>query len=102
MVDYIDSFRLQSLRKQGVLVDVLQHYRTLNVRHLLAENVPLYYFWMNEMGNHLCFMCLSPVVLQAYHDACKVLDKAEVFGADMIGFQDEIDVIKKYDNFFQL
>ena len=102
MVDYINSFQLRSLRKRGVLVDVLQHFRTLNVGHLLAENVPLYYFWMNDMGNHPRFTRLSPTILQAYHDACEALDKAEVFGADMIGFQDEIDVIKTYDNFFQL
>ena len=102
MVDYIGSFQLRSLRKHGVLVDIIQHYRTLNVGHLLVENVPLYYFWMNDMGNHPHFTHLSPTILQAYHDACESLDKAEVFGADMIGFQDEIEVIKKYDDFFQL
>ena len=102
MTDFISSFRLGSLRKRGVLVDVLQHYRTLNVGHLLAEDVPLYYFWMKDMGIHSRFLRLSPVILQAYHDTCEALDKADVFGAEMIGFQDEIEEIKKYDDFFQL
>lgn len=102
MVDFVGSFRLHSLRKRGVLIDVLQHHRTLNVGHLLAEEVPLYYFWMLEMAAHPCFLRLSPVILQAYHDTCEALDKAEVFGADLLGFQNEIDVIRKYDDFFQL
>jgi len=102
MVDFINSFQLRSLRKRGVLIDVVQHSRTLNVGHLLAEDVPLYYFWMPEMESHLCLLHLSPTILQAYHDTCEVLDKTEVFGTEMIGFQDEIDVIKKYDEFFQL
>lgn len=43
MVDFVNSFQLHSLRKRGVLVDVTQHHRTLNVGHLLAEEVSLYY-----------------------------------------------------------
>ena len=85
-----------------MLVDVVQHFRTLNVGHLLAEDVPLYYFWMNGMGDQPRFTRLSPVILQAYHDACKALDKAEVFGVDMIGFENDLGVIRQYDDFFQL
>ena len=62
MVDFVGSFRLHSLRKRGVLIDVLQHHRTLNVGHLLAEEVPLYYFWMSEMAAHPCFLRLSPAI----------------------------------------
>ena len=102
MIDFINSFQLRSLRKRGVLVDLARHYRTLNVGHLLAEDVPLYYYWMEEMGEQPCFIRLSPIVLQAYHDACEALDRAEVFAADMIGFQGELEVIKTYDDFFQL
>lgn len=101
MVDYVDSFQLRSLRKRGVLVDIAQHYRTLNVGHLLAEDVPLYYFWMAEMSSHPRFTRLSPMVLQAYHDACESLDKAGVFGAKMVGFQNELELIRDYDEFFQ-
>ena len=102
MVDFVNSFQLRSLRKRGVLVDVTQHHRTLNVGHLLAEEVPLYYFWMKEMGIRPCFLHLSPTILQAYHETCEALDKSEVFGGEMIGFQEEIDIIRKYDDFFQL
>jgi len=94
--------QLHDLWKHSVPVDIAQHYRTLNVGHLLAENILLYYFCMTEMGNHPHFTHLSPIILQAYHDECKALDKTEVFGAEMIGFEDEIEVIKKYDGFFQL
>lgn len=102
MVDYIGSFQLHSLGKRGVLVDIAQHYRTLNVGHLLVENVPFYYFWMNDMGNQPRFARLSPAILQAYNDACEALDKTQVSASDMIGFQDELDVIRSYDDFFQL
>lgn len=102
MVDFIHSFQLRRLRKRGVLVDIVQHGRNLNVGHLLAEDVPLYYFWMPEMDTHSHLLRLAPSILQAYHDACEALDKTEVFGSEMTGFQMEIDVIKKYDEFFQL
>ena len=101
MVDYVNAFQLHSLRKRGVLVDVTQRYRTLNVRHLLAKDVPLYYFWMAEMSSYPGFTRLSPMVLQAYHDTCESLDKAWVFGAEMVGFQNELELIRDYDEFFQ-
>ena len=102
MINYIASFRLCSLKKRGVLVDVVQHCRTLNVGHLLAENVPLYYYWMKDMESLPQFLRLSPVILQAYHDTCEALDKAEVFSVEMIGYQSKLDMIKRYDDFFQL
>ena len=102
MIDYVASFRLRSLKKRGVLVDVVQHCKTLNVGHLLAEDVPLYYYWMSEMETLPQFIRLSPTILQAYHETCEALDKAEVFGAEMIGYQREIDAIRRYDDFFQL
>ena len=43
MVNFVSSFRLCSLRKRGVLVDVLQHYRTLNVGHLLTSSYHLHH-----------------------------------------------------------
>ena len=102
MVDFVESFQLRSLKKRGVLIDVIQHCRTLNVGHLLAENVPLYYYWTREMEDHPCFLRLSPTILQAYYDTCEALDKTEVFARDMIGFRDQMDIIRKYDDFFQL
>lgn len=33
---------------------------------------------------------------------CKALDRTEVFGEDMMGFQDDIKTIKQYNEFFQL
>jgi len=54
------------------------------------------------MEAHPCFLHLSPTILQAYHDACETLDKADVFGEEMLEFQDKIDKIRKYNKFFQL
>ena len=102
MVDYVGSFRLRDLKKRGVFIDLLRYWRLLNIGHLLFENVPVYYFWQEEMDDYPCFTQLSPVILQAYHDTCSSLDRTEVSGEDMRGFQDDISTIKQYDEFFQL
>ena len=101
MVDYIASFKLRDLKKRGVFLDLLRHSKWLNIGHLLAENVPVYYFWQEDMDDYPCFTRLSPAVLQAYHDTCSSLDKTEVYGEEMLGFQDEVAMIKHYDEFFQ-
>lgn len=102
MVDYITCFKLRDLKKRGVFVDLPKEWRSLNIGHLLAENVPVYYFWQRETVNYPCFTQLSPSVLQAYHDTCSLLDRTEVFGKEMMGFQNDVETIKHYDEFFQL
>lgn len=102
MVDYIKSFKLHDLKKRGVFIDLPRHWLVLNVGHLLAESVPVYYFWQEEMDDYPCFTRLSPTILQAYHNACDMLDKTEVLGDEMVGFKDDIDTIRRYDEFFQL
>ncbi|EDQ98716.1 uncharacterized protein LACBIDRAFT_296822, partial [Laccaria bicolor S238N-H82] len=102
MVDYIGGFKLRDLKKRGVFVDLPRHWHVLNIGHLLAENVPVYYFWQEDNDDYPCFARLSPTILQAYHDACDTLDRSELLEGDMMGFQDDIDAIKQYDEFFQL
>ena len=102
MVDYIASFKLRDLKKRGVFLDLPAQWKVLNIAHLLAENVPVYYFWQEETDDYPCFTRLSPSILQAYHDACDSLDKTEVFGSEMLGFQDDVETMKRYDDFFQL
>ena len=102
MVDYIAGFKLRDLKKRGVFLNLLRHWRLLNIGHLISENIPVYYFWQEGMDDYPCFTRLSPVILQAYHDACGSLDRTEVSGEDMLGFQDDIATIKCYDKFFQL
>ncbi|KIJ91334.1 hypothetical protein K443DRAFT_14485 [Laccaria amethystina LaAM-08-1] len=102
MVDYIAGFNLRDLKKRGVFLDLPVHWKSLNVAHLLAENVPVYYFWQEDTYNYPCFTRLSPSIIQAYHDACSALDKTEVFGEEMLGFEDSVETMKRYDNFFQL
>ena len=102
MVDFIAGFKLQDLKKKGVFLDLLSQWRTLNVAHLLAKNVPVYYFWQEDMDDYPCFTQLSPSILQAYHDTCGALDRTEVLGDDKVGLQDDIETIRSYDNFFQL
>lgn len=102
MVDYIGGFKLHDLKKRGVLVDLLGHWQVLNIGHLLTESVPVYYFWQEDVDDYPCFTWLSPTILQAYHDACNVLDRTKVFGGEMIGYQDDINAIRQYDEFFQL
>ncbi|EDR04305.1 uncharacterized protein LACBIDRAFT_330818 [Laccaria bicolor S238N-H82] len=70
--------------------------------HLLMENVPVYYFWQEDTDDQPCFVRLSPTILKAYHDTCDSLNKTEVFGNEMVGFQDDITTIKQYNEFFQL
>jgi len=48
MVDYIAAFCLRSLKKRGVFLDLVKNWHHLNIAHLLAEDVPVYYFWMEE------------------------------------------------------
>ena len=102
MIDYIAGFRLRDLKKRGVFVNLPRHWRSLNIGHLLAENVPVYYFWQEETDDYPCFTRLSPSILQAYHNTCSELDKTEVYGEAMAGFLDDIETIKSYDEFFQL
>jgi len=102
MVDYITGFRLRDLKKRGVFLNLPGNWRSLNIAHLLAENVPVYYFWQEDTDKYPCFTRLSPSILQAYHNACSSLDKTEVYGEEMLGFQDDIDTIRRYDEFFQL
>lgn len=102
MVEYISAFKLRDLKKRGVFLDLARQWRSLNVGHLLAEDVPVYYFWQEDSDDYPCFSRLSPTILQAYHDTCSALDRTEVFGEEMLGFQDDIDTIKRYDEFFQL
>ena len=101
MVDYIAGFRLRDLKKRGVFIDLLKHWRSLNIGHLLAEDVPVYYFWQEDTDDYPCFTRLSPAILQAYHDTCSSLDKTGVFGHEMAGYLDEVETIKLYDEFFQ-
>ena len=102
MIDYVGTFKLRDLKKRGVFLDLPRQWQVLNIGHLLVENVPVYYFWQEATDDYPCFTRLSPAILQAYYDTCDSLDKTEVFGDDMMGFQDEIDTIKQYDEFFQL
>ena len=102
MIDYIASFRLRNLKKRGVFIDLPRHWLSLNIGHLLAEEVPVYYFWQEDTNDYPCFTRLSPSILQAYHDTCSTLDKTEVFGNEMVAFGDDISVIRQYDEFFQL
>ena len=55
MVNYIESFRLCDLNKRGVFIDLHWQWRVLNIGHLLTENVPVYYFWQDDMDNYPCF-----------------------------------------------
>ena len=101
MVDFIAGFRLRDLKKRGVFIDLPKHWRSLNIGHLLANDVPVYYFWQDDTDDYPCFTRLSPAILQAYHDTCSSLDRTEVLGAEMAGFQDDIETIGLYDEFFQ-
>ena len=56
MVEYIAGFKLCDLKKRGVLLDFTKHWRSLNIRHLLAENVPVYYFWQEDLDDYPCFL----------------------------------------------
>jgi len=62
----------------------------------------VYYFWQEDADEFPCFTQLSPTILQAYHNTCNTLDKTEVFGEEMMGYQDNMDTIRQYDEFFQL
>ncbi|EDR10034.1 uncharacterized protein LACBIDRAFT_325588 [Laccaria bicolor S238N-H82] len=102
MIDYIAGFKLRDLKKRGVLLDLSRQWRSLNIGHLLAEDVPVYYFWQDDTDDFPCFTRLSPSILQAYHDTCSSVDRTGVFGEEMLGFQDDIKLIRRYDEFFQL
>ena len=51
MANYVATFRLCSLKKRGVFLDLVNNWHHFNISHLLTENVPVYYFWMAR-GNH--------------------------------------------------
>ena len=102
MIDYIGTFKLRDLKKRGVFVDLHRQWQVLNIGHLLAESVPVYYFWQEDTDSYPCFTRLSPTILQGYHDACDTLDRTEVLGEEMMGYQDDIDAIRQHDEFFQL
>jgi len=93
MIDYIGSFKLCDLKKWGVFVNLPRQWQVLNIGHLLAESIPVYYFWQEDTDKFPCFTQLSPTILQAYHGTCDTLDKTEVFGEEMMGYQDDMDTI---------
>jgi len=101
MVDYIATFRLHSLKKRGIFVDLVRNWHHLNIAHLLAESMPIYYFWMKEHEEYPSLSWLSPRILQAYHDTCTALDRTEVFADKMMGYDDEITTIRSHDEFLQ-
>ena len=101
MVEYIAGFRLRSLKKRGVFLDLVRNWHHLNIAHLLAENVPIYYFWMEEHAQYPSLSRLSPSILQAYHDACAALDRTEVAAEEIMGYDDELAAIRRHDDFLQ-
>ena len=101
MVDYIATFHLHSLKKRGIFLDLIRNWHHLNITHLLAENVPVYYFWMTDHEDYPSLSRLSPQVLQAYHDTCTALDKTEVSADEMMGYDEEIVTIRRHDEFLQ-
>ena len=101
MVDYIISLHLCSLKKRGIFLDLVRNWHHLNITHLLAENVLIYYFWMEEHSEYPSLSKLSPRILQAYHDTCMALDRTEVHAQDMMGYDDELSAIRQHDEFLQ-
>ena len=101
MVDFIADFRLRSLKKRGVFLDLVKDWHHLNIAHLLAEDVPVYYFWMADHTQYPSLSRLSPHILQAYHDSCAALDRTEVLATEMMGYDDDIALIARHDEFLQ-
>ena len=101
MVDFIGAFNLRSLKKRGVFLDLVTDWHHINIAHLLAEEVPVYYFWMEDHAQYPSLTRLSPYILQAYYDACTALDRTEVFAEEMMGYDDEIATIRRHDEFLQ-
>ena len=52
MVDFIGAFNLRSLKKRGVFLDLVTDWHHINIAHLLAEEVPVYYFWMEDHAQY--------------------------------------------------
>ncbi|EDQ98425.1 uncharacterized protein LACBIDRAFT_302374 [Laccaria bicolor S238N-H82] len=102
MVDFIRTFQLRSLKKRGVFLDLVRNWHHLNIAHLLAEDVPVYYFWMDDHTQYPSLTQLSPRILQAYHDACTALDRTEVDAEEIMGYDEEITTIRRHDEFLQL
>lgn len=101
MVDYIATFRLCALKKRGVFLDLVWNWHHMNIAHLLAENVPVYYFWMVDHIQYPSLSRLSPQILQAYHDTCTALDKTAVLAEEMMGYDEEVATIQCHDEFLQ-
>ena len=89
----IKDLHLTQFHKQGVLVNLEQHWQEVNIPNLLRNSVPIAYPWTPSLSMSPHFHCLAPHILQVY-DEQRLSTRGEVHSTDFSDWADEFAVIQ--------
>ncbi|KAJ7661261.1 hypothetical protein B0H17DRAFT_1212287 [Mycena rosella] len=99
--DYIASLRLGEQSKVGVLLKLSRDYQEMNIPHLTAHDVPIFYPWTNDEEGQGRFVHYSPEFLRELTSVKNGRGNGDIMVYELPSFDKWRDNLERYDQFGQ-
>lgn len=103
IVNDISDYKLQDVKKRGVILRPESEWRIMNLRFLVMNEVPVWLEWTEEMANQPQWTLINPRVYDLYHTAAAKRRRTRLNLSDIsYSLSPFAAALRDYDHHFQL